>query len=65
MEWLRLEVWENDKLLCVREKPSFAKSEKARRASHTRLLNWAEREFPESNSRSVEVVQRPIPKGLN
>ena len=65
MEWLRLEVWKNDNLLFVREKPSFAKNEKARRSAHTRLMNWAEREFPESTSRSIEVVERPIPKGLN
>lgn len=60
MEWLRLEVYKGDDLIYVREKPVFAKTEKGRRATHTRLLNWAGRQFPESTSRSVE----PIPKQL-
>jgi hypothetical protein len=59
MEFLRLEVYEKDQLVFVREKPVFAKTEKARRATHTRLVNWAIREFPESTSQSVEVIQHP------
>ena len=56
MEWLRLEVYKGDDLIYVREKPVFAKTEKGRRATHTRLLNWAGRQFPESTSRSVESI---------
>jgi hypothetical protein len=56
MKFLRLEVYEdNNKLVYVREKPVFAKTEKGIRATHTRLVNWAQKQFPEW--REVDVQQ--------
>lgn len=60
MEWLRLEVRKGNDLIFVREKPTFAKTERGRRANHTRLLKWAEREFPESTSRSVKSIPKQL-----
>ena len=59
MKWLRLEVFEKDQLVFVREKPVFAKTERGARAIQTRLIRWAERNFPEFSEISVEPFELP------
>ena len=59
MKFLRLEVFEKDKLVFVREKPVFAKTERGARATQTRLIRWAEREFPEFSEISIKPFEDP------
>ena len=61
MKFLRLEVFERDKWgypisVYIREKPVFAKTERGARATQTRLINWAYRNFPDW----TEVTVRPF-----
>ena len=56
MKFLRLEVFEKDQLVFVREKPVFAKTQKGIKATNTRLVNWAQKNFPEW----TEVTVRPF-----
>ena len=59
MRILRLEVFEKDnKLVYIREKPVFAKTQKGIKATHTRLINWAQREFPEWRAIDIQEVER-------
>ena len=59
MRILRLEVFEKDnKLVYIREKPVFAQSEKGIRATHTRLVKWAQREFPEWRDIDIQQIER-------
>ena len=59
MRILRLEVFEKDnKLVYIREKPVFAKTQKGIRATHTRLVKWAQREFPEWRDIDIQEVER-------
>ena len=59
MRILRLEVFEKDnKLVYIREKPVFAKTQKGIKATHTRLINWAQREFPEWRNIDIQEVER-------
>jgi hypothetical protein len=45
---LRLEVYEQDhNLVYVAEKPLYSKTNKAIQSMHTRLINWAQRQYPE------------------
>ena len=64
MKFLRLEVFERDKWgypvsVYIREKPVFAKTERGARAIQTRLIRWAERNFPEFSEISVEPFELP------
>ena len=59
MRILRLEVFEKDnKLVYIREKSVFAQSEKGIRATHTRLVKWAQREFPEWRDIDIQQIER-------
>jgi len=59
MRILRLEVFEKDnKLVYVREKPVFGLTAKGIKATHTRLINWAQREFPEWRDIDIQEVER-------
>ena len=59
MRILRLEVFEKDnKLVYVREKPVFAKTQKGILATQTRLINWAQKNFPEWTEVSVRPFER-------
>ncbi len=59
MRFLCLEVFEKDnKLVYIREKPVFAKTQKGIKATHTRLINWAQREFPEWRAIDIQEVER-------
>lgn len=61
MKYLRLEIFDkNDDLVFVREKPVFAQTQKGIRATHTRLLNWAKREFPELSRIHIEEVDHKL-----
>jgi hypothetical protein len=40
MRILRLEVFEKNELVYIREKPVFAKTQKGIKATNTRLVNW-------------------------
>jgi hypothetical protein len=59
MKYIRMEVYEsNNQLVFIREKPVFAQTQKGIRAAHTRLLNWAQREFPEWRDIDIQEVER-------
>jgi hypothetical protein len=58
MKFLRLEVFEKNELVYVREKPVFAQSEKGIKAANTRLLKWAQREFPEWRDIDIQQIDR-------
>ena len=59
MKFLRMEVYEaNNQLVFIREKPVFAVTQKAIKATHTRLLKWAQREFPEWRNIDIQEVER-------
>ena len=59
MRILRLEVFEKDnKLVYIREKPVFAKTQKGIKATNTRLVNWAQRNFPEWTEVTVQPIER-------
>ena len=59
MRILRLEVFEKDnKLVYVREKPVFAKTQKGIKATNTRLVNWAQKNFPEWTEVTVQPIER-------
>ena len=59
MRILRLEVFEKDnKLVYIREKPVFGLTAKGIKATHTRLINWAQREFPEWRDIDIQEVER-------
>ena len=59
MRILRLEVFEKNELVYIREKPVFAKTPKGILATQTRLINWAYRNFPEWTEVSVKPIERP------
>jgi hypothetical protein len=48
----------NNELVFIREKPVFAVTQKAIKATHTRLLKWAQREFPEWRDIDIQEVER-------
>jgi len=59
MKYIRMEVYEaNNELVFIREKPVFAQTQKGIRATHTRLLNWAQREFPEWRDIDIQQIER-------
>jgi hypothetical protein len=59
MKYIRMEVYEaNNQLVFIREKPVFAQTQKGIRATHTRLLNWAQREFPEWRDIDIQQIER-------
>ena len=59
MRILRLEVFEKDnKLVYIREKPVFGLTAKGIKATHTRLINWAQREFPEWRDIDIQQIER-------
>jgi len=59
MKYIRMEVYEaNNQLVFIREKPVFAQTQKGIRATHTRLLNWAQREFPEWRDIDIQQIDR-------
>jgi hypothetical protein len=59
MRILRLEVFEKDnKLVYIREKPVFGLTAKGIKATHTRLINWAQKNFPEWRDIDIQEVER-------
>jgi hypothetical protein len=60
MRILRLEVFEKDnKLVYIREKPVFGLTAKGIKATNTRLVNWAQKNFPEWTEVTVQPIERP------
>ena len=59
MKYIRMEVYEsNNQLVFIREKPVFAQSEKGIKAANTRLVKWAQREFPEWRDIDIQQIER-------
>jgi hypothetical protein len=59
MKFLRMEVYgSNNELVFIREKPVFGLTAKGIKATHTRLINWAQREFPEWRDIDIQEVER-------
>jgi hypothetical protein len=59
MKYIRMEVYEsNNQLVFIREKPVFAQSEKGIKATNTRLVKWAQREFPEWRDIDIQQIDR-------
>lgn len=59
MKILRLEVFEKgNKLVFVREKPVFGLTAKGIKATNTRLVNWAQKQFPDWTEVSVQPIER-------
>jgi hypothetical protein len=59
MIFLRMEVFEKNELVYIREKPVFAKTQKGIKATNTRLVNWAQKNFPEWTEVTVQPIERP------
>ena len=58
MKFLRLEVFEKNELVYVRMKPVFGDSAKGIKATNTRLVNWAQKQFPEWTEVTVQPIER-------
>ncbi len=59
MKFLRMEVYEaNNQLVFIREKPVFGLTAKGIKATHTRLINWAQREVPEWRDIDIQQIER-------
>jgi hypothetical protein len=59
MKFLRMEVYEaNNQLVFIREKPVFGLTAKGIKATHTRLINWAQKNFPEWTEVTVQPIER-------
>ena len=59
MRILRMEVFEKNELVYIREKPVFAKTQKGIKATNTRMVNWAQKNFPEWTEVTVQPIERP------
>ena len=59
MKYIRMEVYEsNNQLVFIREKPVFALTAKGIKATNTRLVKWAQREFPEWRDIDIQQIDR-------
>ena len=63
MKYIRMEVYgSNNELVFIREKPVFGLTAKGIKATNTRLVNWAQKNFPEWTEVTVQPIERKFYK---